>query len=133
MKKGKVDLLPLDALEDRLERALRAKEVLEEKFTDILRMLRFDEEVPDWIRTALKESHDDETQYHREVIDKLQKDYKRLEQRLKRCRSTSWTGKIGERFYEQKSAEWRKDQRIFAADWKSTRTLPSPTWTKVSP
>jgi len=35
------------------------EEVLEEKFTDILRMLRFDDEVLDWIRTALKESHDD--------------------------------------------------------------------------
>ena len=55
------------------------EEVLEEKFTDILRMLRFDEEVLDWIRTALKESHDDTSRYHREVIDKLQKDYKRLE------------------------------------------------------
>jgi site-specific DNA recombinase len=35
------------------------EEVLEEKFTDILRMLRFDEEVLDWVRTALQESHDD--------------------------------------------------------------------------
>lgn len=34
----------------------------------------------DWIRTALKESHDDETRYYREVVDKLQKEYKRLEE-----------------------------------------------------
>ncbi len=87
------------------------EEVLEEKFTDILRMLRFDEEVLDWIRTALKESHDDETRYHREVIDKLQKDYKRLEQRLEAMYVDKLDGKVGERFYEQKSAEWREDQK----------------------
>ena len=54
------------------------EEVLEEKFTDILRMIQFDEEVLNWIKTALKESHDDERRFHREVVDKLQKDYQRL-------------------------------------------------------
>ena len=87
------------------------EEVLEEKFTDILRILRFDEEVLEWIRTALKESHDDETRYHREVVDKLQKEYKRLEQRLEAMYVDKLDGKIGERFYEQKSAEWREDQQ----------------------
>jgi DNA invertase Pin-like site-specific DNA recombinase len=86
------------------------EEVLEEKFTDILRMLRFDEEVLDWIRTALQESHDDTSRYHREVIDKLQKDYKRLEQRLEAMYVDKLDGKVGERFYEQKSAEWREEQ-----------------------
>jgi site-specific DNA recombinase len=87
------------------------EEVLEKKFTDILRILRFDEEVLEWIRTALKESHDDETRYHREVVDKLQKEYKRLEQRLEAMYVDKLDGKIGERFYEQKSAEWREDQK----------------------
>ena len=87
------------------------EEVLEEKFTGILRMLRFDEDVLQWIRTALQESHDDTSRYHREVIDKLQKDYKRLEQRLEAMYIDKLDGKVGERFYEQKSAEWREDQK----------------------
>ncbi len=87
------------------------EEVLEEKFTDILRMLRFDDEVLEWIRTALQESHDDTSRYHLEVIDKLQKDYKRLEQRLEAMYVDKLDGKIGARFYEQKSAEWREDQK----------------------
>ncbi len=73
------------------------EEVLEEKFADILRMLRFDEEVLEWIRTALKEGHDDETRYHREIVDKLQKEYKRLEQRLEAMYVDNLDGKIGER------------------------------------
>ena len=83
------------------------EEVLEEQFTDILRRLHFDEEVLDWIRTALKESHDDETRYHREVVDKLQKEYKRLEAMY----VDKLDGKVGERFYEQKSVAWREEQK----------------------
>jgi site-specific DNA recombinase len=60
---------------------------------------------------ALQESHDDTSRYYREVIDKLQKDYKRLEQRLEAMYVDKLDGKVGERFYEQKSAEWREDQR----------------------
>ena len=60
---------------------------------------------------ALQESHDDTSRYHREVIDKLQKDYKRLEQRLEAMYVDKLDGKVGERFYEQKSAEWREDQK----------------------
>jgi len=63
------------------------------------------------VRTALKESHDDETRYHREVVDKLQKEYKRLEQRIEAMYVDKLDGKVGESFYEQKSAEWREEQK----------------------
>ena len=87
------------------------EEVLEEKFTDILRMIQFDEEVLDWIKTALKDSHDDERRYHREVVDKLQKDYQRVEQRLEAMYVDKLDGNIGVRFYEEKSAQWREEQK----------------------
>ena len=61
----------------------------------------------DWIRTAFKESHDDETRYHREVVDKLQKECKQLEA----MSGDKLDGKVGERFYEQKSAAWRGKQK----------------------
>ena len=85
--------------------------MLEEKFTDILRMIQFDEEVLDWIKTALKDSHDDERRYHREVFDKLQKDYQRVEQRLEAVYVDKLDGKIGVRFYEEKSAQWREEHQ----------------------
>jgi site-specific DNA recombinase len=95
---------------------------------DILSMLRFDEEVLEWIRTALKESHDDETRYQRQVVDKLQKEYKRLEAMY----VNKLDGKIGERFYEQKSAEWREDQQDIRCRLEEHETLQSPIWTKAS-
>ena len=60
-------------------------------------------------RTALKENHDQETRYYREVVDRLKKEYQQLEQRLEAMYVDKLDGKIGERFYEQKSAEWRED------------------------
>ena len=100
----------------------------EKKRGDILSMLRFDEEVLEWIRTALKESHDDETRYQRQVVDKLQKEYKRLEAMY----VDKLDGKIGERFYEQKSAEWREDQQDIRRRLEEHETLQSPIWTKAS-
>lgn len=67
----------------------------------------FREEVLDWIRSALKESHDDETRYHREVVDKLQKEYKRLEAMY----VDKLDGKVGKRFYEQKSGVWKGEAK----------------------
>ena len=55
---------------------------------------RFDEEVLEWIRTAVKKSHDDETRYYREVVDKLQKEYQQLEQRLEAMYVDKLDGKI---------------------------------------
>ena len=82
-QKGTVRLLPLYPLQERgCNESYVREEVQEEKFTNVLRMIQFDEEVLDWIKTALKESHDDERRFHREVVDKIQKDYQQLEQRL---------------------------------------------------
>lgn len=58
--------------------------------------------------TIPKSTYADEA---RKLIPKLQKEYKRLEQRLEAMYVDKLDGKIGERFYEQKSAEWREDQK----------------------
>ena len=81
--------------------------------------------------------HDDEAKYHREVIDKLQKDEKRLEQRLEAMYVDKLDGKIGERFYEQKSAEWRQDQKDILRQLEehqdASQSYQSPIWTQVLP
>ena len=58
-----------------------------------------------------RESRRHEPRYHREVIDKLQKDYKRLLQSLESMYIDKLDGKVGGRFYAQSSAEWREDQK----------------------
>jgi len=58
-----------------------------------------------------RESRRHEPRYHREVIDKLQKDYKRLVKSLEAIYIDKLDGKVGGRFFEQSSAEWREDQK----------------------
>jgi len=86
------------------------EEVLEEKFTDILRGLHFDEEILGWVKEALRESHVDEKQFHDEAIDRLQKEYKRLQDRIDRMYIDKLDGRIDTVFFDQKSAEWRVEQ-----------------------
>lgn len=86
------------------------EEALEEKFTEILRGLHFDQEVLDWVAQAIRESHVDEKRFHDEAIDRLQKEYKRLQDRIDRMYIDKLDGRIDAAFFDQKSAEWRAEQ-----------------------
>ena len=86
------------------------EEVLEEKFTDILRGLHFDQDVLDWVAVALRESHVDEKRFHDEAVDRLQKEYKRLQDRIDRMYIDKLDGRIDTAFFDQKSTEWRTEQ-----------------------
>jgi len=87
------------------------EEVLEEKLTEMLRGLRFDDEVLERVKIALRESHVDEKQFHDEAIDRLQKEYKRLQNRIDRMYEDKLDGRIDAGFFDQKSAEWREEQQ----------------------
>ena len=58
------------------------EEVLEEKFTEILRSLHFDSEVLGWLRQALRESQVDEKRFREESIARLQKEYTKIQKRI---------------------------------------------------
>src|SRR6185437_13150559 len=58
------------------------EEVLAEQFGQALKRLRLDDEVADWIATALRESHAQEKQAHEEAVARLQAEYGRLQDRL---------------------------------------------------
>src|SRR6516162_64697 len=53
------------------------EEVLEQKFTQLLGRLHFDDEVLNWVRQALHASHADERREHEEAIRRLQTEHKR--------------------------------------------------------
>ena len=48
------------------------EETLEERFTELLGRLRFDDEVLGWVREALQASHADQRREHEEAIARLQ-------------------------------------------------------------
>lgn len=98
-------------------RALGAKgipyvkqEVLEDKFCQVLKGLQFDDDVLEWVVQALKESQTDAHKFQEETLLRLQTEYKRLESRLQAMYIDKLDEKITHAFYEEKSAEWRKEQ-----------------------
>ena len=86
------------------------EEVLEDKFTDILRGLHFDEEVLGWVKIALVESHADEKEFHRKAIERLRGEYDRLQRRIETAYEDKLDGRITTEFYDQKVREWRAEQ-----------------------
>jgi len=58
------------------------EKVLEQKFTDLLSGLRFDDEIMPWVRGALMQSHANERREHDAAIERLQAEYDRLQNRV---------------------------------------------------
>ena len=92
------------------------EEVLEERFTGILRSLRFDDAVVEWLRTALRESYQDEQQCHDEAVQRLQTDYNLLQRRIQTMYLDKLDGRVDAEFFDAKSAEWREDQARIRSD-----------------
>jgi DNA invertase Pin-like site-specific DNA recombinase len=68
LKKGKYVYYHCTYYRGRCDEPYVREEVLEEKFTEILRQLHFDDEVLDWMRRALRESQADEQRYREEAV-----------------------------------------------------------------
>ena len=86
------------------------EEVLEEKFAALLGRLVFDDEVLDWVRDALHDSHADERREHEEAIKRLRAEYDRLQNRIHAAYVDKLDGAIELAFFEKISVEWRGEQ-----------------------
>ena len=86
------------------------EEVLEEKFTEVLKGLSLDSKVLTWVTEALRESHGDEKHYHDEAIERLQKEYARLQDRIEAMYVDKLDGKIDGNFFDRKAGEWCAEQ-----------------------
>jgi hypothetical protein len=111
LKKGKYIYYHCTYYRGRCDEPYVREEVLEEKFTDILRGLRFDEEVLEWMRRALRESQADEQRYREEAVGRLQAEYNKLQRRIDTMYVDKLDGRIDAAFFDQKQSEWRDEQR----------------------
>ncbi len=87
------------------------EELLEEQFTELLGLLKFDDEVLDWVREALKSSHEQERVDHQEAIKRLEAESRRLEDRIHAMYVDKLDGVVGAAFFERMSNQWRDEQR----------------------
>ncbi len=86
------------------------EEVLDQTFADLLDRLHFDEEILEWVKTALKASHADERRAHEQAIHRCQVEYRKLEDRLHAMYLDKLDGRIDNAFYDRMSAQWRTEQ-----------------------
>jgi site-specific DNA recombinase len=86
------------------------EEVIEQKFTDLLGRLRFDDAVLEWVREALNASHADERREHEKAIKRLWAEYERLQNRVHAMYVDKLDGNLDGDFFERMSAEWRAEQ-----------------------
>ena len=86
------------------------EEVLEEKFAALLGELTFDDEILDWIRHALRESHTEERREHEAAVKHLRNEYDRLQRRIHGAYVDKLDGVIDVVSYENMAAEWKAEQ-----------------------
>ena len=86
------------------------EEVFEEKISELLKHLRFEPEVLDWISKALKETRKDQREEHQKAVDRLQKEYNQLDSRIEQMYEDKLDGTISQAFFDKKSGEWRNRQ-----------------------
>lgn len=110
LKKGRYVYYHCSGYKGRCPEPYVREEVLETKFTDLLRQLTFDVEVMDWMRDALKESHQDEQRDRDEAIARLEEERRRLQQRIDAMYVDKLDGRITADFYDRRAAEWRTEQ-----------------------
>jgi len=87
------------------------EEALIEKFGDVVKQVKIDSNILNWLKEALKESHKDEKEYHNNQIENLQKQYNKYNNRLDRLYEDKLDGIITKEFFEEKSKLWLKEQQ----------------------
>lgn len=87
------------------------EEALIEKFGGIIKKVKMDPNILNWLKEALKESHKDKKEYHNSQIDNLQKQYTKYNNRLDRLYEDKLDGIITKEFFEEKNKLWLKEQQ----------------------
>jgi site-specific DNA recombinase len=98
------------------------EEVLEKSFTTVLQGISFSKEVLAWVTTALRESHRDEKQFNDEAISKLQREHRRLQDRIDAMYTDKLDGRIDNAFFDRKAGEARSEQCRIMRDIEAHQT-----------
>jgi site-specific DNA recombinase len=91
------------------------QEELERAYEAMLKLISIDEDIVNWIATALRQSHGDQKRFRDEAVAKLNQEYTRLQNRLDVIYDDRLDGRIDVSLFERKSSEYRDQQaRILA-------------------
>ena len=110
IKKAKYVYYHCTAFKGKCPEPYTREEVLEEKFTVLLKGIAFSDATLSWVRQALRESHHDERQCHGDAIAKLQREHRRLQDRIDAMYTDKLDGRIDNDFFDRKAGEFRAEQ-----------------------
>jgi site-specific DNA recombinase len=110
IKKGRYVYYHCTGYKRRCDEPYVREEVLEQRFSDVLGRLSFDDEVLEWVRSALHASHADQAREHERAIGRLQAELRRLQNRLDAMYVDKLDGNIDPGFYDRMSEAWREAQ-----------------------
>jgi site-specific DNA recombinase len=82
----------------------------------MLRRISIDEDIVNWIATALRESHGDQKRFRDESVAKLQQEHTRLQNRMDVMYEDRLDGRIALSLFERKSGEYRQEQARIEAE-----------------
>lgn len=86
------------------------EEKLEEMFAPILKGVKLDKEKIEWIKEGLRESRQEEKEYHDKQIEVLQREFNNLKDRLHEVYLDKIDGKITQEFWKENHDRWSKRQ-----------------------
>lgn len=86
------------------------EEDLTPQFDTLVKGITIDPSIRDWLMKALKESHQDEATFHKEALDHLQAELKKIKNRLDQLYVDKLDGKVSEGFWLDKSRVWEAEQ-----------------------
>ena len=110
MKKGRYVYYHCTGYRGKCPEPYTREEILEQRFSALLKGLSMDAEVLEWASEALRQSHRDEKRFHDQATARLQAEYSRLQDRIDAMYLDKLDGRIDAAFFDRKAAEWREEQ-----------------------
>ncbi len=116
VKKGKYTYYHCSGYRGRCPEPYTREEVLEQKFTEILRGISFSPEVLDWVAEVVADGHGHERQEHEDAVARLRREHQRIQDRIDAMYLDKLDGRIDGEFYDRKAAEFRAEQARIMGD-----------------
>ena len=110
MKKGRYVYYHCTGHKGKCSEPYTREEVLERNFSRILEGLSFSREALEWVTTALRDSHKDQKQFHEDALAGLQREHRRLQDRIDAMYIDKLDGRIDNEFFGRKAGEFRAEQ-----------------------
>ncbi len=86
------------------------EEILAEKLGELVKNIKIEPKIINWLKEALLMSHQDEKEYHDSQIKSLQEQYNKLQHRLDKIYIDKLDEIVTTSFYQEKTNEWKDEQ-----------------------